>query len=146
MSGALQDMKIGCHLQAPRKLKVSLGHIRAAGLGGERVTGECKGTCPRSAADFLELAGAALALQLRCVPQATEQGRLAVKDVQGLPADVARRKGEKSAGKDISSVGDEEEPLAVIESARGRGRWNRQPCLEFRQRECLLCGWQFAAG
>ena len=96
-----------------------LGLVDAAGLRGQGVACDGVGAGARAAADFLVLAGAALALQLAGVAQRLENRRVAINFGERGLADVACVDGQKAAGVDVAHVGDEQEALAVVHAAGG---------------------------
>ena len=93
------------------------GLVDAALLLGEVVAGHGVGAGAGTAADFFELAGSALALELGGVAEVTEDGRVLVYLMERGVADVAGVEREESAGVDVALVGDEDEALAVVDAA-----------------------------
>lgn len=68
---------------------------------------------------MFELAGATFAFEVLRIPQAKKQRRLPIDGCPPLLTDVPGRLRKKATGKDLSLMGDEDEPLAVIQATRG---------------------------
>ena len=82
------------------------------------ISSQSVGAGSRSSADFFERAAAALPLKLRCVPQIAEQRRIAIDRGQFLLTDTAGGEGKEAAREDFALVRDEDESLAIVETAR----------------------------
>ena len=108
-----------CCFHHGRRRNVSPGNVRAAGLFCIRIAGECVGAGPRAAADLLELAGAAFAFQLD--PCRANCGRAATRDrwrSSGWRRMLPALKAAEIRWERLRRLGDEDEPFAVVQSAR----------------------------
>src|ERR1035437_4631360 len=118
LSGALKNMKRCRRLQVRCRLYVTLWNIGAARLFGVRVSSQSISPGSRPATDFFEFASAALSFKLGCVAQIAEQRRLAIYFGQFLFPDTTGRERKKAAREHFPFMGDEDESLAIVETAR----------------------------
>ena len=111
-------MKIGYLLNARSRLNVSSRGVGAARFFGVGVSRQGISAGPRSAANLLEFTGAALTFELRCIAQVPKKMRLPINNSQFLLTNIADGERHETAWKDLSSVRNEDEPLAIIQDAR----------------------------
>src|ERR1035437_5915171 len=140
-SHPLEHMEAGCSLYLGSRLRVSLGNIGTARFFSVWVSAQRIGAGSRSATNLSEFAGPAFPFELRRIPQVPEYRRVPIDFGQSLLTNAAGRQRKKSAGKDLSDVGNENETFAVVETARrapdGVGglflhNGSADPCLSLR--------------
>ena len=89
----------------------------AAGFLGKHIPGQGISSCPRPAADLAEFTNAALAFQVLAVTQRDKKRRKPIDLRQRLLAYVSSGDGQKTAGEYFSKVRNEDEALAIVDSA-----------------------------
>src|SRR6185437_4377737 len=105
-------------LQLRRRLHVAPWNIGAAWLFGVWISRQSISPGSRPTTDLFELARAALSFELGSVAQVAEERRLEIYFTQFPNPDTAGCEGKKNARKYFSFVGDEDESLAIVESAQ----------------------------
>src|SRR5579885_289487 len=99
--------------------------VLAFRIGGEIVAGERIGARTRAAAQVAVFAGAAFASELAGIAQGPEERRVTVDFDNGVAADVPGGNGQKPAWKDVAGMGNEQQPLAIVDAGRPRHAWRR---------------------
>jgi len=94
------------------------GLVRAAGILGQRVSGEGVGASAAAPAALAPLAAPAAPAEPRGIAQRDEQGVLPVHRDQVVAAHVAGRQGQEPARTDVADVVDEDEAVAVGDCTR----------------------------
>src|SRR5215469_8533904 len=91
-----------------------LGFVDAAWVRSKHVAGHGKSARPGTSANVAKFAETAFSLETVRITQSPEDGRFAINLGQRLLADVSAGHRQKSAGIDVSNMGNEDKSLSII--------------------------------